>query len=43
MDIKEAVAFCRENHNAVLTTLKKDGSPQMSPVTVGVSPDAPRW
>ena len=25
MDIKEAVAFCRENHNAVLTTLKKAG------------------
>ena len=39
MDLKEAVAFCRENHNAVLTTLKKDGSPQMSPVTVGVSTD----
>ncbi|MBT0767510.1 PPOX class F420-dependent oxidoreductase [Kineosporia sp. J2-2] len=39
MDIPEAIAYCRENHNAVLTTLKQDGSPQMSPVTVGVSTD----
>lgn len=39
MDIQEALTFCKENHNAVLTTLKKDGSPQMSPVTVGVSTD----
>ncbi|GLY14343.1 PPOX class F420-dependent oxidoreductase [Kineosporia rhizophila] len=39
MDIQEALAFCKANHHAVLTTLKKDGSPQMSPVTVGVSTD----
>ncbi|GAA3631505.1 TIGR03618 family F420-dependent PPOX class oxidoreductase [Kineosporia mesophila] len=39
MDIAEALKFCQDNHNAVLTTLKKDGAPQMSPVTVGVSGD----
>ena len=39
MDLQEALAFCKANHHAVLTTLKRDGSPQMSPVTVGVSTD----
>ena len=29
----------RRNHHAVLATLKQDGSPQLSPVTVGVDGD----
>ena len=36
MDIDEAVAFARDNHNAVLHTFRRDGSPQLSPVSVGV-------
>ena len=28
--------FVRPRHNAILTTFKRDGSPQMSPVAVGV-------
>jgi PPOX class probable F420-dependent enzyme len=36
MDIDEALAYVRTNHHAVLATLKKDGSPQLSPVTAGV-------
>ena len=37
METAEALAFCRDHHSAVLTTLREDGTPQMSPVTVGVS------
>ena len=36
MDIDEALEYVRLHHNAVLATLKKDGSPQLSPVTAGV-------
>jgi PPOX class probable F420-dependent enzyme len=36
MDIPEALEFVRHNHNAVLATARADGSPQLSPVTVGV-------
>jgi PPOX class probable F420-dependent enzyme len=36
MDIAQAVAFMRTNHNAVLHTFRRDGSPQLSPITVGV-------
>ena len=36
MDITEAVAYARTNSHAVLSTLRKDGTPQLSPVTVGV-------
>jgi PPOX class probable F420-dependent enzyme len=36
MDIEGAVDFMRSNHNAVLLTYRRDGSPQLSPVTVGV-------
>jgi len=39
MDIDEAVAFARSNHHAVLHTYRRDGSPQLSPVTVGVDPE----
>jgi PPOX class probable F420-dependent enzyme len=36
MDIDLAVDFMASQHNAVLATLKADGTPQLSPVTVGV-------
>ena len=36
MDIDAALDFVRTRHNAVLSTLKGDGTPQLSPVTVGV-------
>src|SRR3954453_6921601 len=36
MDIEGAVAFARDNHNPVLHTFPRDGSPQLSPVSVGV-------
>ena len=36
MDIATAQQFLRENRNAVLATWRRDGRPQMSPVTVGL-------
>jgi PPOX class probable F420-dependent enzyme len=36
MDIDAALDFVRTQHNAVLSTLKAGGTPQLSPVTVGV-------
>ena len=36
MDIQEALEFITAEHQAVLATLKADGTPQLSPVTVGV-------
>lgn len=36
MDIAEALDFVRANSHAVLSTLRRDGTPQLSPVTVGV-------
>jgi PPOX class probable F420-dependent enzyme len=36
MDIEAALDFVRTQHHAVLGTLKADGTPQLSPVTVGV-------
>jgi PPOX class probable F420-dependent enzyme len=36
MDIAQAVDFIRNNHRAVLHTFRRDGSPQLSPVAVGV-------
>ena len=36
MDIDAALDFARTRHHAVLSTLKGDGTPQLSPVTVGV-------
>ena len=36
MDIDAALDYVRTNHNAVLATLKADGTPQLSPVTAGV-------
>ena len=31
--------FIRSNHRGVLATIRRDGAPQMSPVTVGVDDD----
>ncbi|GGM57617.1 PPOX class F420-dependent enzyme [Longimycelium tulufanense] len=36
MDLDEAKAVVREHHRAVLTTMRQDGTPQMSPVLVAV-------
>lgn len=36
MDLDEARAILREQHRAVLATWRADGTPQLSPVTVGV-------
>ncbi|MBW3621483.1 MAG: PPOX class F420-dependent oxidoreductase [Actinobacteria bacterium] len=39
MDVTEAQAFLQEHHRAVMHTYREDGSPQLSPVTVGVDDD----
>lgn len=31
--------FVRPRHHGILSTLRRDGSPQMSPVTIGIGPD----
>ena len=36
MDLDEARAFMREHHRGILATLRPDGRPQMSAITVGV-------
>lgn len=36
MEIAEGLDFARRNSHAVLTTLREDGSPQMSPLNVAV-------
>jgi PPOX class probable F420-dependent enzyme len=36
MDLDEARSFLREHHRGILATLRRDGRPQMSPVSVGV-------
>jgi PPOX class probable F420-dependent enzyme len=36
MNPTEALDFLRTHHHAVLATLKRDGTPQLSPVTVAV-------
>jgi len=36
MDAADALAFARKNPHAVLATMKRDGTPQLSPVLVGV-------
>jgi PPOX class probable F420-dependent enzyme len=36
VDPNEARDFVRDNHNAVLSTRRRDGSAQLSPVTIGV-------
>ena len=37
MNVDDALAFVREHHDAVLLTHRRDGSPQMSPITCNVS------
>src|ERR1700722_8901576 len=39
MEIEDARSFVREHHRAVLATRRRDGSPQLSPVTAGVTSD----
>ena len=36
MDASEALAFARKNPHAFLATMKRHGTPQLSPVLVGV-------
>jgi PPOX class probable F420-dependent enzyme len=36
MDLDEARSFLADNHRAVLATRRRDGSPQLSPVLVGL-------
>ncbi|MFI5052840.1 MAG: PPOX class F420-dependent oxidoreductase [Acidimicrobiia bacterium] len=38
MNLDEAREFIREHHDAVLLTYRRDGSPQMSPITCNVDP-----
>jgi PPOX class probable F420-dependent enzyme len=39
VDLDVARQFIREHHHAVLGTLRRDGSPQLTPVTAGVDPN----
>jgi PPOX class probable F420-dependent enzyme len=39
MDLEGALRFVAENHHAVLSTRRRDGAPQMSPVAVAVLGD----
>lgn len=39
MDITEAIEFTRDNHRAILSTRRRDGRPQLSPVTVAPGAD----
>jgi PPOX class probable F420-dependent enzyme len=39
MEVTSALDFVREHHHAVLSTHRRDGTPQMSPVAVGVDDD----
>ena len=39
MEVAEALTFLRENHRAVLATARRDGRPQMSPVSATVDDD----
>src|ERR687886_1431897 len=39
MDLDQARAFIRDHHRGVLSTFRKDGRPQMTPVAVGLDDD----
>jgi PPOX class probable F420-dependent enzyme len=39
LDVAEARAFLQTHHRAVLATFRRDGSPQLSPVAVGIDDD----
>jgi len=38
MQLTHAIEFARQHHHAVMHTYRRDGRPQLSPVTIGVSP-----
>ncbi|THJ74126.1 PPOX class F420-dependent oxidoreductase [Candidatus Frankia alpina] len=40
MDLAAATEFVRDHHRAVLSTTRRDGSPQMSPVSVGLDAES---
>jgi PPOX class probable F420-dependent enzyme len=40
VDIQEALSFLRDNHRAVLATMRRNGRPQLSPVACGVDGNA---
>ena len=39
MDLDDAREFLRDHHRAVLVTMRRDGTPQLSPVLVGIDDD----
>jgi len=39
VDLDRAREFLRANHRAVMATTRRDGTPQMSPITVSVDGD----
>jgi PPOX class probable F420-dependent enzyme len=39
MNLDDALAFVREQHDAIMLTHRRDGSPQMSPIACGVDAD----
>ena len=39
MDLEQAREFIRTNHRAILSTFRRDGRPQMSPVAAAVDAD----
>ncbi len=39
VDLGELLAFVRPRHRAVVATTRRDGTPQLSPVTMGVDPE----
>jgi PPOX class probable F420-dependent enzyme len=39
VELDEARDYLRRNHRAVLATMRRDGTPQMSPVACAVDPD----
>ena len=43
MDLDDARSFLRDNHRAVLATTRRDGKPQLSPITTALSDDGQVW
>jgi PPOX class probable F420-dependent enzyme len=39
MEIEAALDFIRNNHRAILATTRRDGCPQLTPITVSVDAD----
>jgi len=39
MEIADALVFIREQHDAIMLTYRRDGSPQLSPIACGVDGD----